>query len=69
MALTSVIFRDINLGSERLITEHHTDVDGVIRVLTYTAALDADTTTLLANHKADLEDQLGEAELEDLING
>lgn len=69
MALTSVIFRVINQGADQLVTEHHTDTLNKIYVLTYATSLTSNLTTLLNEHKEDLEDQLALAELEELLNG
>ena len=69
MALTSSIVRTINQGADQLITENHVDSGGKIHVWTYSTALNADTTALLAAHKTHLETQLAEAEAEAIING
>lgn len=69
MALTSSVVRTINQGADKLITENHVDSAGQIHVLTYTTALNADTTALLAEHKTQLEEQLAAAEAEEIING
>ncbi len=69
MALTSSVVRTINQGADQLITENHVDSAGQIHVWTYSAPLNADTTALLAAHKAQLENDLAEAEAEEIING
>ncbi len=69
MALTSSIHRIIPQGVDKLVTEHHVDSAGQIHVWTYSAPLNADTTALLATHKTQLEEQLAEAEAEEIING
>lgn len=69
MALTSVIFRVINQGADQLVTEQHTDTLNKVYVLTYSTSLTSNLTTLLNEHKEDLEDQLALAELEELLNG
>lgn len=69
MALTSSVVRTINQGEDQLITEHHVDGAGILHVWTYSAPLTADTASLLAEHTALLEEQLAEAEVEEIING
>lgn len=69
MALTSSIVRDINQGADRLVTENHIDNNGKIYVQTYSALLNADISVLLNTHKTQLEEQLAEAEAEEIING
>lgn len=69
MALTSSIVRIINQVADQLITENHVDSAGQIHVWTYPTSLNADTTALLAEHKARLEEQLAETEAEAIING
>lgn len=69
MALTSTIARVINQGADQLITENHVDGAGQIHVGTYSAPLNADTTALLTAHKTQLENDLAEAEAEEILNG
>lgn len=69
MALTSTTHRIIPQGADQLITEHHVDSIGQIHVWTYSAPLNVDTAALLAAHKAQLENDLAEAEAEEIING
>lgn len=69
MALTSSVVRTINQGVDKLVTEHHVDSAGQIHIWTYSVAVAADTAALLAEHTAQLETQLAEAEVEAIING
>lgn len=69
MALTSTTHRVIPQGADQLITEHHVDGLGAIHVWTYSAPMSADIASLLAAHKAQLENDLAEAEAEEIING
>lgn len=69
MALTSSIHRIIPQGVDKIVTEHHVDSAGQIHVWTYSVAIAADTSALLAEHTAQLETQLAEAEAEEIING
>lgn len=69
MALTSTTHRVIPQGADQLITEHHVDGTGEVHVWTYSASMSVDIASLLAEHKAQLESLLAEAEAEEIING
>lgn len=69
MALTSSINRIILQGADRLVTEHHVDSAGVTHVWTYSTGLGTDTASILADHGAQLEQELQAQEVEELLNG